>query len=309
MEIRKDYLLNRWTFISEERIKRPMDFHKERIKKKNQCFFCPGKEDSTPSETGRREKNGKWIIRWFPNKFPVVWDTPLVTMSRGFLVEMTPSGYHEVIVEARAHTQQLWDLPVGHIKTLLDVYAERISELKKKKNVKYVAVFKNHSSLAGTSLVHSHSQVVALPILPDHIREELKASQRYSYCPHCRILRMERKSQRRCFENKSMVAFTPYAPRFNYEIKIFPKRHIRSLAEMREKERMDFARILKKVLLKLRKRNMPYNFFLHHSPDGKDLHFHMSITPRLGKFGGVELSTDAVIISDSPEEAARYYRH
>ena len=70
----------------------------------------------------------------------------------------------------------------------------------------------------------------------------------------------------------------------------------------------DLASILKKILMKLKEMNLPYNFFLHYAPDGKDLHFHIEICPRLATWAGFELATNATINSVSPEDAAKFYR-
>ena len=69
-EIRKDYILDRYVIIATDRAKRPAQFIKQKQKTtKETCFFCPGNEHLTPPEIDRIEKNNKWLIRCFPNKF------------------------------------------------------------------------------------------------------------------------------------------------------------------------------------------------------------------------------------------------
>ncbi|MBW2989661.1 galactose-1-phosphate uridylyltransferase [Candidatus Woesearchaeota archaeon] len=311
MEQRKDYILNRWVFLATERKKRPREFKKKEIKEKvKTCFFCPGSENLTPPEIGRVEKKGKWKIRWFRNKFPAVKPegNPVIRTDNDFFTFSSAYGCHEVIVECAEHDKQLWDLSRKHIEDILKVYKERITCLIKEKNIRYVIVFKNHGREAGTSLVHSHTQVVSLNKVPKLVEEEVNASERYETCPYCRIIGIEKKSDRRCFENDSFVAFTPYASRFNFEIWVFPKRHIRVIDELKEREFSDLAGILKRILAKLKKINASYNLFIHYSPDGKDLHFHIEITPRFAVWAGFEFSSDEIINSVSPEDAAKFYR-
>jgi len=310
IELRKDYILDRWVIIASERKKRPKEFKKTKAKKEGICYFCPGNENLTPKETGRIEKQGKWIIRWFPNKFPAVSHegNPAIKSANKYFTYADAFGIHEVIVETPNHNKQLADLTEEHIKEVLKVYANRITELTKTDGTKYVLVFKNEGMEAGTSLVHSHTQVMTYNKIPVLVEEEVNAARTYGTCPYCEIINIEKNSYRRVFENDNFVSFTPYASRFNYEIWIFPKEHIRNITEMNEKKLLDLASMLKKILLRLRGINLPYNFFLHYAPEGKDLHFHIEICPRLATWAGFELATNATINSVSPEDAAKFYR-
>ncbi|MBW2977085.1 galactose-1-phosphate uridylyltransferase [Candidatus Woesearchaeota archaeon] len=309
--LRKDYILDRWVYYAAERKKRRMEFKEESPVIDNKiCFFCPGNENLTPKEIGRVEYKDSWKVRWFPNKFPAVElkGNAEIKAKNKFLREGKAYGFHEVIAETRDHEKQLSDLSAEHIKEILGVYALRIKALSKLKGIKYVVVFKNQGHKAGTSLVHSHTQIAAISILPESVMEEIKAAKKFKKCPYCSIIGLESKSKRNILENKSVIAFAPYASRFNFEAWIFPKRHVRNITEMYENELYDMAFALKKILLKLKELNASYNFFLHYAPKGTDLHFHIEVTPRIGKFGGFEYSTGAIINSVTPEEAARFYR-
>ena len=311
MELRKDYILDRYVIVSSARGKRPFQFKKEKEKvKEGICYFCPGNEKLTPPEIGRIGTKSKWKLRWFPNKFAAVDQegNPIIQTDNNYFTFASAYGYHEVIVETNNHKKQLSDLTIKQIKDVLTVYANRISELSQKENIAYVSVFKNHGKEAGTSLVHSHSQVIAYNKWPNLIKDKIEAIKRYDHCPYCDILNIEKGSYRRCFENKNFVAFTPYASRFHFEIWVFPKDHIRNITEMDEKKLMDLAEILKKILQKLKKLNASYNMELFYSPEGEHLHFHIEISPRLSIIGGFEILTNDTINSLSPEDAAEFYR-
>ena len=71
---------------------------------------------------------------------------------------------------------------------------------------------------------------------------------------------------------------------------------------------IDLASMMKKILLKLKEINHSYNFFLHYSPEGEDLHFNIEICPRRAIWAGFELSSGEIINSVSPEDAAKFYR-
>jgi len=308
--IRKDYILDRWVYYATERKKRPRELKSVAVKDNSKlCFFCPSNEHLTPPEIGRVEYKGSWKLRWFMNKFPAVEKkrSPKLNLKKYFC-QGNSYGIHEVIVETNHHKSQLWDLPVSHIREILDVYKFRISHLSKLKDIKYVDVFKNHGKDAGTSLIHSHTQVMALPQIPSLVKEKIMAVKKYKKCPYCDIIKLESKSKRKIFETRNVIAFAPFASNFNYEAWVFTKQHKRTMEELEENELMDLATALKKIIVKLKKLNVSYNFYIHYSPEKENLHFHVEITPRIATWGGFELSTNAVINSVMPEDAAKFYR-
>ena len=56
---------------------------------------------------------------------------------------------------------------------------ERILDLKRDQRIKCILVFKNHGAVAGASLEHSHDQMVALPIVPKRVSEEIDGAKAY----------------------------------------------------------------------------------------------------------------------------------
>ena len=312
-EIRKDYIEDQWVIINPKRGKRPHQFEapKQPAHDRNTCFFCPGNESLTPPEIWRIEGNdGNWTMRWFDNKFAVVKPegNPEVRTDNTYFTFSDAYGKHEVIVETNDPEKQLWDLEEKEIRQLFDVYKGRIGELSKLPNIKYVSVFKNHGRSAGTSIVHSHSQVIAYSLVPNKILNMLNAVRRFDHCPYCDIIRIERGSYRRVWEDEHFAAFCPYASRFNYEIWVFPKRHVSSLNELDENELTSLSRVMKHILLKLKGIGAEFNYFLNYSHDSDELHFHIRINPRIAVWAGFEWSTDTIINSVSPEDAAKFYR-
>lgn len=311
MELRKDYILDRWVIIATDRKKRLQQFKKDSIHNNDGlCFFCPGNEHLTPPEIGRVPLNDSWQLRWFSNKFPAVKPegNPLIQTHNEFFTFSDAYGHHEVIAETPNHNSQLWDLSTDELYTLFTIYCHRVNELEKQPHIKYATIFKNHGAEAGTSLIHSHTQIAAINFIPKSIREECLTYKSQDDCPHCRIIEIEKNSERRCFENKRFVAFTPYASRFNFEVWVFPKHHLKTFKEFTEEDYHDLAEIMKNILTKLKALNAPYNYFVHYSPKEENLHFHIEITPRLSKWAGFEFSTETIINTVSPEDAARFFR-
>ena len=52
-------------------------------------------------------------------------------------------------------------------------------DLKQDRRFRYILIFKNHGAPAGATLEHSHSQLIALPIVPDFVREEIEGARRH----------------------------------------------------------------------------------------------------------------------------------
>jgi UDPglucose--hexose-1-phosphate uridylyltransferase len=269
----------------------------------------------TPYEIMRVGGKKEWDIRVFPNKFPAVEiKEPVAWKSSGKWPEVGADAYgsQEVVVETPRHDKQMADLGVGRIARVFRVCAERQRELMKLDGIKHVAVFKNKGWGAGTSLMHSHMQIAALPVESKEALEEARAEklwrQEYGRCGYCELAGKEIKGERAVAENEHFACFAPWASRFGYELMFLPKRHLNSLTELRPVEFECLAELVKAALAKLAKLGADYNLYFHGSPKGEDLHFHAHLTPRVQKWAGFEFESGAVINSFSPEGAAEFYR-
>ncbi|RMF05250.1 DUF4931 domain-containing protein [Candidatus Woesearchaeota archaeon] len=308
-ELRKDYILDRYVIIADARGKRPHEFREEKQDKKvEKCFFCPGNENLTPPETGRIGDEKGWRIRWFPNKFSAVDAEGQVEIrtDNDFYTFANAVGFHEVIVETPNHEEELHQLSIERIYEVLKVYSDRIDDGMRR--AEYAVLFKNHGAKAGTSIKHSHTQMIAYNQVPPLIKSKVEASKRYFVCPYCRIIDSEKGSDRRITESNTMVSFTPYASEHPFEAWIFPKRHIRQMHEMTNDEFYELASSLKQILVRLAELNASYNFMVQQSPAGENMHLHFEIKPRLSTWAGFELAGGTIINPVSPEEAARFYR-
>ncbi|MFA4874101.1 MAG: galactose-1-phosphate uridylyltransferase, partial [bacterium] len=242
-ELRKDPIVSRWVIIATERSKRPSDLAKpdaSQPKPSDKPRFCPfdeGNEQSTPSEVlayrreGTAPNSAGWTLRVVPNKFPALMiEGELGRRGDGIYDMMNGIGAHEVILETPDHGVQLADLPEERFQDVLWAYRDRIMDLKKDKRFRYILIFKNHGERAGASLEHTHSQLIALPIIPKSVAEEMTGSKNYydykERCLFCDLVSQEIEDQKRIVtENEDFLAICPYAPRFPFETWILPKRH------------------------------------------------------------------------------------
>jgi UDPglucose--hexose-1-phosphate uridylyltransferase len=176
-EIRQYIVTQEWVIIATERAKRPENFaKKEPIKKvlpefSPSCPFCPGNEDKTPPEIFRLEEKGSWLIRVVPNKFAAPSREGIYERKvNGIKRSISGVGIHDVIIETPSHHLTTALLPEAHVEKILQAYKRRYLEVCEDSRVEQVVLFKNHGEGAGTSLEHSHSQVIGTPLIPYQVR-------------------------------------------------------------------------------------------------------------------------------------------
>ena len=324
-ELRKDPVTGRWVIISTDRQKRPNDFRFERasIIGREQCPFCPGHESFTPREVFAYRQNGTapntpgWDVRVVPNKFPALQvEGTLDREGEGMFDRMNGIGAHEVIIETPVHDRTLAAMSEPEIERVLWAYRERILDLKQDRRLRYILVFKNHGAAAGATLEHTHSQLIALPIVPDFVREEIDGARRHfslkDRCVFCDIVRQDLADMRRVvIENADATALAPYAPRFAFETWLLPKRHGARFEEAPRHEYESVARLLKSVLQRMDRalESPAYNLILHTAPFSDDVgdlfHWHIEVLPKLTRVAGFEWGTGFYINPTAPEEATR----
>lgn len=327
-ELRKDPVIGRWVIISTERAERPNDFKvqvSERQHNKS-CPFCPGNEGMTPPEVlayrpGAVNPNGPgWQLRVVPNKFPALMiEGDLDREGHGLYDRMNGIGAHEVFIETPDHAKSLADLTQGQVESLLWACHDRIIDLRRDSRFRYVLVFKNYGEAAGASLEHSHTQLIALPIIPRRVQAELDgAAKHYEFkerCIYCDIIGQEKREKERViYENDETIAISPWAPRRPFETWILPKRHLSHFEDSRNGIYPAFADSLLTILRKLKVvlGDFPYNFTIHTSPMQKPelahFHWHLELTPTLTKIAGFESGSGFYINPMPPEKAAAFIR-
>lgn len=326
-ELRKDPVVGRWVIISTERARRPSDFGPDPVRAKGgHCVFCPGNEGQTPPEIfalrppGTPANTGGWSLRVVSNKFPALRiEGELEPQGEGLYDRMNGIGAHEVIIETPEHTATLASLPEAAVMDVLWTYRERMVDLKKDPRFDYVLIFKNHGEAAGASLEHPHSQLIATPIVPIMVEEELEGAARYfrrkERCVWCDIVRQERQAGGRVIlDAGGFIAVAPFAPRFPFESWILPTTHRSAYEEVGLEEVRALAWIVVELLRRMNRvlKDPPFNFMLHtaplREPSLDHYHWHLEVIPKLTKVAGFEWGSGFFINPTPPEDAARYLR-
>ena len=328
-ELRKDPVTGLWVIISTDRRKRPGEFRIEPVRptmaEGDFCPFDAGHESATRPEVfayrhGTAPNAPGWDLRVVPNMFPVLQvEGGLDRAGEGMFDKMNGIGAHEVIIETPDHQQTLATMGDEGVERVLTAFRDRITDLRQDRRFRYIVVFKNYGTAAGATLDHSHSQLIALPVVPRQVREEVDGARRHfaekERCVFCDILRQELADGSRVVaENADVVALAPYAPRFPFETWFVPRRHGARYEEAPRHEYGALARILRDVLRRMnRMLEMPaYNLLLNNAPFGEDVgecyHWHVELMPRLTRVAGFEWGTGFYINPTAPEEAARVLR-
>jgi UDPglucose--hexose-1-phosphate uridylyltransferase len=328
-ELRRDPVIGRWVIIATERASRPHDFfhYKSTIQTASGlCPFCPQQEHLTPTEilayrpAGGQPNSPGWTVRVVPNKFPALQvEGDLAREGIGLFDRMNGVGAHEVIIETAEHKQTLADLTPKQIEDVLWAFRDRIVDLKRDVRLRSILVFKNHGVAAGATLEHSHSQLIALPVIPAIVLAEIEGCrmhfQQKERCIYCDLIRQETSDRARLVsENPEFLAITPFAPRFPFEMWILPKRHAAYFEESQKTQFELLARTLSECLRRMdHVLNRPaYNYILHTSPlhekTGDFYHWHIELIPKLTQVAGFEWGTGFYINPVRPEEAAKTLR-
>jgi len=326
-ELRKDPITGRWVIISTDRAKRPSDFLREPVAKRGGfCPFCPGNEEKTPREILAYRPNGSgsnspgWTVRVVANKFPALGiEGDLARQGEGMFDKMSGIGAHEVIVETPEHDSGLAQMPPKRIEDVLWAFRDRIVDLKRDRRFRYVLIFKNHGEAAGASMEHPHCQLIALPIVPIQVREEVDGARAFyankERCIYCDIIRQETSSGVRVISDMGgFVALAPYAPRFPFETWILPKDHESAFENSTSGHYEGLSKVLKDLMMRMNVvlENPSYNMVIHTSPiqeaANEFYHWHIEVMPKLTKVAGFEWGTGFYINPTPPEESAHFLR-
>ena len=313
-ELRRDPVTRKLVIMAKAR--------RRRLLQKQKCPFCEGHEEETPPEIyalrpkASRPNSPGWHVRVIPNKYPALsLEKNFAKISTGLFERLTGSGAHELIVEAPKHVTDFGALPIVQICRVIRVYKARLRALRGE--FKYLLLFKNAGAAAGASLTHVHSQLIALPLIPDVVAQELENAAAYyksrNKCLYCELIRQELKRAERVIEvDKHFVVLAPFASRFPFECHILPRRHSHDFTKLSERQTLSLAQTLKRTLLRLKQAlgNPAFNWVLHTALPARaneikrSFHWRWEILPRTTQPAGLEFGSGIYVNPVAPEEAA-----
>jgi UDPglucose--hexose-1-phosphate uridylyltransferase len=115
----------------------------------------------------------------------------------GIYDRMNSIGANEILIESPDHSLRPEDMGIDQMKRVITLYKNRIADLEKDSRLRYVLVYKNSGREAGEVFSHPVSNIIATPVIPKRVKDELEhAKQYYNYkdrCIYCDIFREELK--------------------------------------------------------------------------------------------------------------------
>jgi len=322
--LRQDPTTRQWAVLAPVRADRP---HEPVVEPRPQlpeldpsCPFCPGNEDQTPPEIFRDPTDGDWRVRVVPNLYGALsGDGSVARTGPPLFREMPGVGSHEVVIESRRHDARMDEMTQAELARVVDVWRTRYRELIDDPHIRAVVVFKNFGALAGTSLIHAHSQIVATPVFLPRLLRRVDVATRYydenGACVYDEVIAAERAAQVRLVEEYGgFVAFEPFAANSPYETWVAPTFHQGSFGDLADEEVDDLAGILIRTLTAIRKAcgDPDFNLVMYSAPTNghtdEVFHWHIKVLPKLATPAGFELGSAMSINTVAPEDAASALR-
>jgi UDPglucose--hexose-1-phosphate uridylyltransferase len=307
--------------IAPERAERPSAFLRPAPEEDGGvCPFCPGNESMTPPEVLSRREGASWSLRVVPNRYPALrTELQLVREGMGLFDSMAGVGAHEVVIETPDHRARPAELSVEQIQSVLRAWQERMADLARDVRLKSIIAFKNHGAPAGATLSHLHSQLIALPFVPEALEAELRSARRHfeekERCVFCDVMAQElRDKERVVAESEGALALSPWAARSPFEVWILPRAHRSSFETAPAQELRAVADLLRMLLRKIdvALEKPAFNLFLHTMPLREEpndhYHWHLELKPVLTLQAGFEWASGCTINPTPPEEAASFLR-
>lgn len=306
------------------------------------CPFCKGNEEMTPPTIAAWPSEEAWNVRVVENLFPVL-SRQQSGSSLHFGLQKVIDGYgrHEVVIDHANHGIEINQMDVAHIKGMFTMFRDRMTEMyASDPRLKYVLLFKNFGAAAGASIAHTHSQIIAMPVVPENVANELQHTKKY-YQKYQQNIFHTLVDEALTFEatiydrqsgevrrkinvgqyiierGEYFIAIKPFASKFEWEVQIFPLFEQADFLQVEDKHLQDFAQVLKNTMQRLNSvvGGVQYNYFLHSLPHAeeyadcqKSYVWHLEICPRTSIPTGFELGSGLFVSTVSPEDAAEQLR-
>jgi len=265
-----------------------------------------------------------WFAKVAKNKFPAVIEGEAGPRQAVGPFSVTEArGLHELVIYGD-HDRQLHEYSAVELGRVFGIYQERYRAMAGYSTSKYVLIFHNKGTSAGASLVHPHSQIISIPILPPDVKRSIFGAQRF-YSEHGQrvydlMIDWEIKEARRIvYQTENFIAFCPFVSKTPYEVRIFSKTSHSHFEHCPIELLPELGEVVGKVLTAV-DRTLPgadFNFFIHTAPVEKvndaDPHqyysWHIEILPKLSLTGGFELGSGVTVNIIDPDQAAEEFRH
>ena len=254
-EMRRDPLTGEWIPMASHRM------HRTLMPAADACPLCPARPGAAYSD-GEIPDTGYDVVV-FENRFPALLTPPDGTVGESWLVDgdglwpaRTAAGRCEVVCFSAEHTASFADLDPHRVRTIVEAWADRTTELSRLPGVRQVFAFENRGREIGVTLPHPHGQVYAFGYVTPRTRLMLDRAAEHRASTGRDLLRDVLDAERRAatrvvLESEHWTAYVPAAARWPVEVHLAPHRDVPDLPALDDAERDDLARVYPELLRRL----------------------------------------------------------
>jgi len=162
-------------------------------------------------------------------------------------------------------------MDVQEIRRVIDVWAEQYADLSRRDFIRAITIFENKGAMMGCSNPHPHGQIWSTQAIPAILEKELNVQTAYYQSNHSSMLlnylEWELGSKERLLAmNDSFAALVSHWAIWPFETLVLPRRPVQRITELNDRERQDWAEILKRLLVQydnLFQTSFPYSMGIH----------------------------------------------
>lgn len=293
---RLNLLTGEWVLVSPHRMKRPWQGKQESIPADNRpaydpnCYLCPGNKRAAGAQTPDYKEPYAFI-----NDFSALEEgiPEGAVNEEDLLIARSESGICKVICFSPRHDLTLPQMQTPEIEKVVRLWVEEFQTLSANPAIRYVQIFENKGEIMGCSNPHPHGQIWATSSIPVEISKENFTQETY-YKKHGRSLLSAyldlelKKRERVVLENDHFAAVVPFWAVWPYETLLLSKRHVQTIVEFNQTERLALAEILRQLTVRydnLFETSFPYSAGMHQAPVNSGpqeyWHWHMHFYPPL----------------------------
>jgi UDPglucose--hexose-1-phosphate uridylyltransferase len=282
-ELRRDSITGRCVIVAPERLLSKAAFERPAPVGAiggDMCPFCEGQEHVAGRELlawrpPHSPYNGPgWQVRVVVNREPALRvESQLGEAADPLFQSFGGIGAHEVVIEHPRHNATLATMSGEEVQRVLWAWRERMRDLRRDIRLKSFLIVKNVGANAGATLDHPHSQLLAMPLVPRHLEDELSGGRNYfartNRCVFCDLVEQEIASEQRVIASDDQtIAFAPFASRVPFETWIMPRAHQPVFEDLDDAMMSAIAERLRDVMARLHRVlvSPPYTLLLHSAP-------------------------------------------
>jgi UDPglucose--hexose-1-phosphate uridylyltransferase len=292
---RYNILTGEWILVSPHRTKRPWQGKVESLPQTQRpsydptCYLCPG------NKRAGDQNNPKYRgVYSFVNDFAAILpEGSTEVWQSGLLQAKGEIGICKVVCFSHDHSLTMPQLSEENLVQIIELWQEEYQKLGAFDYIKHVQIFENKGEIMGCSNPHPHGQIWAQSSIPMEVQKKTSQQEKHWWKNDNSLLtdylEQELAAETRIvLKNDAFVALVPFWAVWPFETMIIPRRQMRDISKMDEKEKRLFAAILKGLTVaydRLFDTSFPYSAGIHQAPtDGQEhqaWHWHMCFYPPL----------------------------